>query len=90
VRRGISCVKCHGRIDQMDEVREVKPLSMSFCLDCHRNPAANIRPVDKVTDLGWQWSTNAAENARLQEVHGRQMVKDMKVESLQSCSACHR
>lgn len=90
VRRGISCVKCHGRIDQMDEVREVKPLSMSFCLDCHRNPAANIRPVDKVTDLGWQWSTNAAENARLQEIHGQQMVKDMKVESLQSCSTCHR
>jgi hypothetical protein len=90
VRRGISCVKCHGRIDQMDEVYHAEPLSMSFCLDCHRNPAANIRPENKVTDLGWQWSTNAEENARLQAVHGKQLVKDWKVQSLQSCSACHR
>ncbi len=64
VTRGISCVECHGRIDQMDEVRHDKSLSMSFCLDCHRDPAAHIRPPDKVTELGWQWSTNAAEAAR--------------------------
>ena len=36
VARGVSCVECHGRVDQMDEVRHAKPLSMSFCLDCHR------------------------------------------------------
>ena len=90
VTRGISCVKCHGRVDQMDEVREVAPMSMSFCLDCHRNPAANIRPVDKVTKLGWEWSTNAAEARKLQELNGKKFVHDWKVESLQSCSACHR
>src|SRR5689334_24214617 len=54
VTRGVSCVECHGRVDQMDEVRHAKPFSMSFCLDCHRQPADFIRPVDKVTDLGWQ------------------------------------
>ncbi len=74
----------------MDEVYHAKPLSMSFCLDCHRNPAAHIRPVNKVTDLGWAWSTNAAENAELQEVEGRKLVDHMRVQSLQSCSACHR
>ena len=41
VMRGISCVECHGRIDQMDEVYHAKPFSMSFCLDCHRDPAAH-------------------------------------------------
>ena len=45
VDRGISCVECHGRVDQMDEVRHDKSFSMSFCLDCHRDPAANIRPT---------------------------------------------
>jgi hypothetical protein len=90
VARGISCVECHGRVDQMDEVYHVKPFSMSFCLDCHRNPAAHIRPPDKVTNLGWQWSTNAVEAARLQDVNGKKFVHDWKVESLQSCSACHR
>jgi hypothetical protein len=74
----------------MDEVREVKSLSMSFCLDCHRDPAAHIRPVDKVTNLGWQWSTNSLEASHLQSVNGKKFVHDWKVESLQSCSACHR
>jgi hypothetical protein len=90
VTRGISCVECHGRIDQMDEVRHDKPLSMSFCLDCHRDPASAIRPVDKVTKLDWQWCTNAEEATRLQEVNGEKLVHDMKVESLINCSACHR
>ena len=90
VTRGISCVECHGRIDQMDEVHRAESLSMKFCLNCHRDPASHIRPVDKVTNLGWQWSTNAAEAAQLQEVNGKKFVHDWKVESLQSCSACHR
>ena len=90
VNRGISCVECHGQINQMDEVYQAKPLSMTFCLDCHRNPAARIRPQDKITDLNWRWSDDPKENARLQKLHGEQMVKDWKVESLQTCSACHR
>ena len=90
VRRGMSCDACHGRIDQMDEVRHAKSFSMSFCLDCHRDPASSIRPVDKVTKLGWQWSTNDAEAAQLQQTEGKKLVDHMRVESLQSCSACHR
>lgn len=90
VDRGVSCVECHGRIDQMEEVYHAQPLSMTFCLDCHRNPAARIRPLDKVTDLAWKWSEDPQEAARLQKLHGEQMVRDWKVESLQNCSACHR
>ena len=90
VTRGIGCVECHGRIDQMDEVRHDKSLSMSFCLNCHREPAAHIRPTDKVTKLDWQWSTNSAEANALQQTEGKKLVQQLKVESLQSCSACHR
>src|SRR5580692_6063809 len=82
VARGISCVECHGRIDTMDEVHQDKPLSMSFCLNCHRDPAQHIRPANKVTDLGWKWSTNADENAALQLKNGTQFVHDWKVQSL--------
>jgi mono/diheme cytochrome c family protein len=74
----------------MDEVYHFQPLSMTFCLDCHRKPAAKIRPLDKITDLNWRWSENLDENERLQKLHGEQMVRDWKVESLQNCSACHR
>lgn len=90
VDRGISCVECHGRIDQMDEVYHAQPLSMTFCLECHRDPAAKIRPLDKITDLGWKWSADPKENERLQKLHGEKMVQEWKVESLQNCSACHR
>ena len=85
LRRGISCVECHGRIDQMDEVHEAKSLSMTFCLDCHRDPAAHIRSLDKITDLGWK-----AASPQQQRELGEKIVHDWKVQSLQSCSACHR
>ena len=85
VNRGISCVECHGRIDQMDEVHQAKSFSMTFCLECHRDPAAKIRPPDKITDLGWK-----AESPVKQREMGTKFVYDWKVQSLQSCSACHR
>ena len=90
VNRGISCVECHGRVDQMDEVFHAKPLSMAFCLECHRDPASFIRPLEKVTDLGWSWSEDPAEHARQQQAWGRRMVEHWRIESMQNCSACHR
>jgi hypothetical protein len=44
-------VNCHGRVDQMPRVRQVKPLSMAWCLDCHRNPAPAVGDPEKVTDM---------------------------------------
>ena len=90
VARGISCVECHGRVDQMDEVRHEKSFSMSFCLNCHRDPASHIRPTDKVTDLGWKWDADPAKAQEMQNTQGAKFVHGWKVESLQSCSACHR
>ena len=37
VNRGISCVECHGKVDEMEVVYHAKELSMGFCLECHRN-----------------------------------------------------
>lgn len=85
VTRGISCVECHGQINEMTEVQHAKPLSMTFCLDCHRNPAAKLRPVDKVTDLNFHF-----ESETKQIEFGKQAMAHWKVESLQTCSTCHR
>ncbi|MBI5775112.1 MAG: cytochrome c3 family protein [Verrucomicrobia bacterium] len=85
VNRGVSCVHCHGQVNKMDEVRHDKPLSMGFCLDCHRNPAPNLRPPDKVTDLNW-----TPENGGIPKDFGLKAVHDWKVNSSQNCSACHR
>jgi hypothetical protein len=85
VNRGVSCVECHGRIDQMDEVYHAQPLSMSFCLECHRHPELKLRPEDKITDLAWR-----PASASQQLEFGRRAMAEWKVESLQTCSACHR
>jgi hypothetical protein len=90
VTRGISCVECHGQVNRMDEVYHAKPFSMAFCLECHRDPAAYIRPVDKVTDLDWAWHEDPRIAAELQRLRGQEFVHDWNVESLESCSACHR
>lgn len=85
VNRGVSCVECHGQINHMDVVYHAKPLSMSFCLDCHRDPAKHLRPLDKITDLDWKPVDEAT-----QLKNGTAFVHDWKVQSLQNCSTCHR
>lgn len=79
VNRGISCVKCHGDIQTMDEVHHAKPLSMGFCLECHRQPEKHIRPNELVTQLDWSG-----------EFDGKKAVHDWKVQPGISCSTCHR
>ncbi len=79
VNRGISCVHCHGEINHMEEVQHAKPLSMGFCLDCHRAPEEKIRPVELVTQLDWKGV-----------VDGKKLVHDWNVKPGQSCSTCHR
>ena len=90
VNRGVSCVECHGQINHMDEVYHAQPLSMSFCLNCHRDPAQKVRPLDKITDLDWKPSSNPLEVANVQQAQGEKIVHDWHVQSLQNCSTCHR
>jgi hypothetical protein len=84
VNRGVSCVSCHGQVNHMDEVSHAKSLSMGFCLECHRNPAPNLRPLDQIYNLDW---TNAPER---QAELGRRLVSEWKVHSSHYCSTCHR
>ena len=83
VTAGVSCVSCHGRIDQMIEVKQVEPLNMAFCLDCHRNPAPNIRPVEHVTNLAWKPDRDPA-------AIGHELIKARGIDPPQHCSGCHR
>lgn len=83
VNRGVSCVECHGRVDQMDEVYHAKHFSMSFCLDCHRDPGKHLRPLDKITDLAWDRESD-------ESVKGVDFVEKWHVKTSENCSACHR
>lgn len=84
VNKGVACVSCHGRVDQMEEVRQVQPLSMGWCLECHRNPEANIRPKELITKMDW-----TAPNDDPVAL-GRQLVEQYNINPPTDCSGCHR
>jgi hypothetical protein len=52
VGHGVGCVECHGRVDQMAAVYAVAPLTMQWCLDCHRDPDPHLRPESEITGMG--------------------------------------
>ncbi len=54
INRGVSCFSCHGQVNHMPVVFHAKPFSMSFCLDCHRNPETGLRPRADVFNLDWR------------------------------------
>ena len=83
VAAGIGCVTCHGRIDQMDVVTQDQPLSMSWCLDCHRDPALHRRPVAEVTNMRWVPPKDAQGLAA-------KLASERPVNPPVACSGCHR
>ncbi len=82
VNKGVGCVTCHGRIDQMPAVMQQSPLTMSWCLDCHRDPKPNLRPHDRITDLAWQPSDPQAT--------GDRVATNNHLHTRTSCTTCHR
>jgi hypothetical protein len=54
VNKGIGCASCHGRVDEMPLMYMQNTLQMEWCLNCHRNPAVNLRPVSEVYNMAWQ------------------------------------
>lgn len=74
---GVGCVTCHGRIDQMDVVRAEAPLSMGWCLECHRDPTPNLRPKDQITNMQWKPEDSPGFTPPV-------------VNPPQHCSGCHR
>jgi hypothetical protein len=83
VGKGVGCVTCHGRVDRMAQVLAVAPLTMRWCLDCHREPQKNLRPLDQITAMEWTPD-------RPQEVIGRELANELGVRSIEDCTACHR
>jgi hypothetical protein len=80
VAGGIACESCHGRVDRMAQVRQAEPLTMGWCLDCHRNPEPSRRPADAVTAMGWQPADRPASPP----------LSPARRAAIVTCSACHR
>jgi len=85
VNRGVSCVSCHGQVNKMEVVSHKKPLSMAWCLECHRTPEKHLRPLDEVTNLDW-----VPPEGTTQEEIGTQLKKEWDVKPPMNCAGCHR
>ena len=85
VTRGVGCVSCHGRVDEMEEVYQHEPLSMSWCLDCHRAPERNLRPPSEVTNMNWTPPGGADPYE-----YGKMLREKNNLNPPQDCSTCHR
>jgi hypothetical protein len=83
VQKGFGCSTCHGPVDQMPLTYKAQTFQMSFCLDCHQNPAQYVRPEDQVFNMAWQPPAN-------QDALGAQLVQAYHIQSKISCSTCHR
>jgi hypothetical protein len=85
VAKGVGCTTCHGPVDRMPLMRQAAPLTMGWCLACHRDPTPNLRPHEAIYDSRWVPPTDQAEE-------GKRLAESYHVrsEGLTDCSVCHR
>jgi hypothetical protein len=86
INKGIGCVSCHGRVDRMALMAKAEPMTMEWCLDCHRAPERQIRPKEFVFAMDW---TPAEDQLTL----GRRLLAEYHIpdgQRLSDCYICHR
>ena len=85
IHKGIGCVTCHGRVDQMPLTYKAQTLYMNWCLECHRNPEKFIRPREEVFSMTWEAPPD-------REAFGRRLMQEygVQTERLTDCVICHR
>ena len=85
VQKGVGCVSCHGPVDQMPMTWKAEPMTMEWCLSCHRAPERHLRPRTEVFNMNWVPPGN-------QVSEGRKLIEQHKipVQRLSDCYTCHR
>ena len=85
VSNGVGCSTCHGAVDRMPLMRQATPLTMGWCLDCHRKPAPNLRPASQIFNTEWTPPPD-------QKQRGEDLLKHYHIANkhLTDCSVCHR
>jgi len=48
VLKGVACDTCHGRVQEMERVEQVKPLEMGWCVQCHRGETTPKKVLSKI------------------------------------------
>ena len=85
IAKGVGCTTCHGPIQEMRLTRQVAPMTMGWCLDCHRDPSRYLRPKAAIFDTRWTPPED-------QDKRGPALVAQYHINTghLTDCSVCHR
>lgn len=84
VKAGVSCMECHGRVDEMPLVWRQHAFHMSWCLDCHRDPGPRLSARHDVFAMP---AAQAPDHAT-----ATQWIRErgIRTQHLADCTACHR
>ncbi len=87
VHAGVGCTTCHGDVDEMALTFKAEPMSMSWCLDCHRDPHRTLAGA-----LAWREKKQSDDLlTRVRTLLPREpRVSIEKEDVLTNCTACHR
>jgi mono/diheme cytochrome c family protein len=75
---GVECQKCHGPVEEMDVVEQFAPLTMGWCINCHKETNINVADnayYDKI-------------HAELSKKYGKDKLTAADMGGLE-CGKCH-
>lgn len=72
----VECQTCHGDIQDMEVVEQHAPLSMGWCINCHRNTEI---------DLGNDYYKDFDDLQKMKEMHQKVTVEDIGGTECQKC-----
>jgi mono/diheme cytochrome c family protein len=78
VAGGLECQECHGPVEEMDVLYQYSPLTMDWCIECHRETEVKMEGNDYYTHL----------HEQLKEKHKGEKITVDKIGGLE-CAKCH-
>lgn len=75
---GQKCQTCHGPVETMDEVYQFSPLTMGWCIDCHRDTKVDLKGNEYYTKI----------HEELSKKYGVEKVTVAQLGGLE-CGKCH-
>jgi hypothetical protein len=83
VRKGVACTTCHGEVGRMALTVKEEPLTMRWCLECHRDPAPRLSPPSEVFASISRGELPDESRRPLSEFYR------VRTDSLTDCATCH-
>lgn len=75
---GVTCQECHGKVQEMNVIVQVKDLSMGWCLNCHRTKKINFKDnqfYSEYKDLSGKIRNGTIDSVTVEMVGGRECMK---------------